>query len=253
MGNIVCDLDGVVYLAETGIPGAGEALTALERRGYRLIFATNSPIRTAAEVAQHIGAATGYSAREGQVLTASMAVVALLTPADGPVLVVGEGGLATTLVAAGLDLTDDPDRARCVVVGLDRRLTYDHLRAATSAVLAGARLVACNRDPTYPTESGLWPGGGAIVAAIETASGRVAEVAGKPYPPMTAALRPALGPGPTWVVGDRPETDLALGRGEGWITVLVLSGVVSDPATVPEALRPDLVLPSLAYLPALLP
>ncbi|MFH1330316.1 MAG: HAD-IIA family hydrolase [Actinomycetota bacterium] len=252
-GNVVCDLDGVVYLAETGIPGAGEALTALEGRGYRLIFATNAPMRTAAQVAEHIGAATGYPARAEQVINAAMAAAALLAPADGPVLVVGEGGLGPTLEQAGLELTDDPDRARTVVVGLDRKLTYDHLRAATRAVLGGARLVACNRDATYPTESGLWPGGGAIVAAIETATGRTAEVAGKPCPPMTSLIRRALGPGPTWVVGDRPETDLALGRDEGWATVLVLSGVVSDPRRVPDGLRPDLVLPSLAALPALLP
>jgi ribonucleotide monophosphatase NagD (HAD superfamily) len=70
---------------------------------------------------------------------------------------------------------------------------------------------------------------------------------------MTAAIRRALGPGPTWVVGDRPETDLALGADEGWATVLVLSGVVSNPGSVPESLRPDLVLPSLAALPGRLP
>jgi ribonucleotide monophosphatase NagD (HAD superfamily) len=113
--------------------------------------------------------------------------------------------------------------------------------------------VACNRDPTYPTETGLLPGGGAIAAAIEVASGRTAEIAGKPYAPMTGTIRRALGPGPTWVVGDRPETDLALGRDQGWTTVLVLSGVVTDPSTVAADLRPDLVLASLAELPARLP
>jgi len=113
--------------------------------------------------------------------------------------------------------------------------------------------VACNDDPTYPTETGLWPGGGAIAAAIETAAGRRAEVAGKPHAPMVEAVRAALGPGPTWVVGDRPETDMALGRVGGWGTVLVLSGVISDPRAVPAALRPDLVVALLADLPALLP
>ena len=252
-GNVVCDLDGVVYLSEAGIPGAGEALAALEQRGYRLVFATNAPIRTAAEVAQHVAAMTGYPAREEQVVTSAMAAAGMLGPGDAPVLVVGEGGLGPTLRAAGLELTTDPDRARSVVVGLDRRLTYDHLRAATRAVLRGARLVACNQDPTYPTETGLWPGGGAIAAAIETAGGRAAEVAGKPYAPMAEAVRRVLGPGPTWVVGDRPETDLALGRDEGWTTVLVLTGVVSDPGALSPELRPDLVLPSLAALPACLP
>jgi len=70
---------------------------------------------------------------------------------------------------------------------------------------------------------------------------------------MAALVGRALGPGPTWVVGDRPETDLALGRGQGWTTVLVLTGVVTDPDAVPPGLRPDLVLPSLAALPGFLP
>jgi HAD superfamily hydrolase (TIGR01450 family) len=252
-GNIVCDLDGVVYVGATSIPGAGEALGALEARGYRLIFATNAPIRTAAEVARHIAVVSGYPAREDQVITSGMAAAALLGSEGGPVLVIGESGLGATLAGAGLALTADPDAARAVVVGLDRELTFDHLAAATRAVLRGARLVACNRDATYPTESGLLPGGGAIAAAIEVAGGREAEVAGKPFAPMTAAIRRALGSGPTWVVGDRPETDLALGRDQGWTTVLVLSGVISDPAAVAEGLRPDLVLRSLADLPALLP
>ena len=252
-GNVVCDLDGVVYLSQTGIPGSGAALREIERRGYRLVFATNSPIRTPAEVAAHIAAVSGYPARTSQVITAAMAAATVLSAADDPVLVVGEGGLGATLEEAGLTLTEDPSRARAVVIGLDRKMTYDHLRRAVEAVRGGARLIGCNDDPTYPTETGLWPGGGAIMAAVETASARRAEVVGKPYPPMVALVRRALGPGPTWVVGDRPETDLALGRGQGWTTVLVLTGVVTGPDEVPPGLRPDLVLPSLADLPGILP
>jgi len=252
-GNIVCDLDGVVYVGATPIPGAAAALADLEERGYRLIFATNAPIRTAAEVARHIRVVGGYPATAEQVITSAMAAATVLGPGGGPVLVIGERGLGVTLAEAGLGLTADPDSARAVVVGLDRDLTFDHLAAATRAVLRGARFVACNRDATYPTETGLLPGGGAIAAAIEFAGGRTAEVAGKPYAPMADAIRRALGAGATWGVGDRPETDLALGRDQGWTTVLVLSGVVTDPAAVAEELRPDLVLPSLAALPAVLP
>jgi HAD superfamily hydrolase (TIGR01450 family) len=252
-GNIVCDLDGVVYLSETGIPGAGEALSALDQRGYHIVFATNAPIRTAGQVAAHIEQVSGYPARSHQVVTSAMALVGMLRPKDSPLLVVGEQGLAATLRQAGFDLSEDPASVRTVVVGLDRNLTYERLRRATTAVLGGARLLAGNRDATYPSDQGLLPGGGAIVAAVEAATGRRAEVAGKPFPPMRAEIRKALGPGPTWVVGDRPETDLELGRDEGWGTVLVLTGVVSDPAAVPSGLEPDLVLPSLADLPARLP
>lgn len=249
-GNVVCDLDGVVYLADTPVPGAGPALAEIDRRGYRLVFATNAPIRTPEGVAAHITSLTGYPAAASQVVTSAMVAAEMLSARDAPVLAVGEAGLGATLERAGLSLTADPGRARTVVVGLDRRLTYDHLRAASDALLRGARFVASNRDPTYPTESGPVPGGGAIVAALETATGRVAEVAGKPHPPMRDAILSRLGPGPTWLVGDRPETDLALGRGQGWTTVLVLTGVVGDPSEVPPELRPDVVLASIADLPA---
>lgn len=252
-GNVVCDLDGVVYLADAAVPGAGDSLATVEQRGYRVLFATNAPLRTPEAVAAHIAAVTGYPAAASQVVTSAAVAAEILSPADAPVLVVGEAGLSTTLSRHGLALTSDPDRARTVVVGLDRHLTYDHLRAASSALLGGARFVACNRDPTYPTERGLWPGGGALVAALETASGRRAEVVGKPEAPMREALRRRLSPGPTWVIGDRAETDLAIGREEGWTTVLVLTGVVAHPAQVPPGLQPDLVLSSLAELPAHLP
>ncbi len=252
-GNVVCDLDGVVYLSDTAVPGAGAALSEIDRRGYRLLFATNAPIRTPEAVALHITSVSGYPAAPDQVVTSAMAAAEVLSPADAPVLVVGEAGLGVTLQRSGFSLTEDPREARAVVVGLDRRLTYDHLRIAAQALLGGARFIASNRDPTYPTEFGPWPGGGAIVAALEAATGRTAEVVGKPHPPMRDAIRRRLGSGPTWVVGDRPETDLALGRAEGWTTVLVLTGVVEDPAQVPEALRPDLVLATIAELPAHLP
>lgn len=252
-GNVVCDLDGVVYLSDTAVLGAGAALSEIDRRGYRLVFATNAPIRTPEAVALHIASVSGYPATASQVVTSAMVAAEVLSPADAPVLVVGEADLGVTLQRSGLSLTEDPQQARTVVVGLDRRLTYDRLRIAAQALLGGARFVASNRDPSYPTESGPWPGGGAIVAALEAATGRTAEVVGKPHPPMRDAVRRRLGPGPTWVVGDRPETDLALGREEGWVTVLVLTGVVQDVAEVRQADRPDLVLATIADLPAHLP
>lgn len=252
-GNVVCDLDGVVYLADTAVPGAGRALTETARRGFGLLFATNAPLRTAAEVAGHISRLTGYPAREEQVVTSAMTAAEVLTPGDAPVLVVGESGLGRTLEEGGFALTSDPTAAHAVVVGLDRHLTYDVLRVAADAIRRGARFIATNRDPTYPTESGPWPGGGAVVAALEAATGRSAETVGKPHRPMREAVVRRLGPGPTWVVGDRPETDLALGKGEGWTTVLVLSGVTQDPEDVPAALRPDIVLSTIADLPGVLP
>jgi ribonucleotide monophosphatase NagD (HAD superfamily) len=116
--------------------------------------------------------------------------------------------------------------------------------------MRGARLIATNDDPTFPTEAGLWPGAGAILAAVERATGVVAEVAGKPFPPMRRLIHQNLGPGPVWVVGDRPDTDLALATAEpGWRSALVLTGV-SAGQTLDQA--PDLVADDLAEVARIL-
>ncbi|NIQ56034.1 MAG: HAD hydrolase-like protein, partial [Gemmatimonadetes bacterium] len=96
---------------------------------------------------------------------------------------------------------------------------------AARAVRAGARFVATNHDATYPTPDGLLPGAGSIVAAVEVASEREAEVAGKPHPPMRRLVRERCGGEEIWVVGDRIDTDLAMAFEEGWGTALVLTGV----------------------------
>jgi 4-nitrophenyl phosphatase len=251
-GNVVCDLDGVVFLGSEAIPGAGAALAAVRDGGFRVLFATNAATRTAAAAADRIHRVSGFPASAEQVVTSGMAAAAMIRRRDQPLLVAGEQGLVDTMREAGIEVTTDPARAGCVVVGLDRGFDYQRLHAASAAARNGARLIATNTDPTFPTPEGPAPGAGSLVAAVETASGRSAEPAGKPHDPMAQAVAERLGPGPTWMVGDRPETDLALAAGRGWIRVLVLSGVTNDPAGIPDELGPDHVLPDLAALPALL-
>ncbi len=251
-GNLVFDLDGVVYLDGSPIEGAGAALGALDGRGFRLLFVTNNSTRTAADVAAHITELTGFRADPNAVLTSGMAAAVVLEGRAGTVLVVGEAGLSATLGAAGYAVTDDPAAADAVVVGLDRAFDYARLRAAAAAVRGGALLVATNSDPTYPTREGLWPGGGSMVAAIETAAEATAEVAGKPHPTMRRLVGRHLGPGDTWVIGDRADTDLEMGRAEGWRRILVLSGATAGADGLDGPARPDLVLGSIAELPAAL-
>jgi 4-nitrophenyl phosphatase len=251
-GNLVCDLDGVVYIGGRPVPGAGRALTEIHGAGVRVVFATNAAIRTPAEVAERIERITGFTVDPDRVVTSAVAAASMIIPADLPVLVVGESGLVDTLADAGVAVTGDPAEARCVVVGLDRGFDYARLRGAAAAVRAGARLLATNTDATFPTQAGLWPGAGSLVAAVETAAGARAEVAGKPHEPMLTAIAGLLGPGPTWLVGDRPETDLALAACAGWTRVLVLTGVVKDPTDIEAALAPHHVLDTISDLPALL-
>ena len=251
-GNVVFDIDGCLVSAGVAIPGAAATIKDLDRLGVHWLIATNNSTRSAASVAEQL---THFLARPiptELVLTSADAVAGMLDANESPALVVGEGGLVETLIAGGIAVTEDPVAARSVVVGLDRRFDYELLHRAGRAAASGARLVATNADPTFPHPEGDRPGAGALLAAIEAIAGRKAEVAGKPFEPMRRLIASRLQPGPTWMVGDRASTDLALARAAGWIGVLVLTGVDRDPAAIPHKWRPDLVLESVADLPAAL-
>lgn len=229
MIQVVCDLDGVVYRGRRTIPGAPEAIIRLREGGGRILFATNNSTRTPRQAADHIATMTGVPCSVDEVCTSPEAALMMLGEDDAPAFVVGEAGIAEVLDEGAIPVTTDSAAARSVVVGLTSRIDYHWLADAADAVRRGARFVATNTDPTYPTEDGLLPGAGAIVAAISTAAGREPEVAGKPNPPMVDLVRSRLQPGPVWVIGDRVDTDMALARAGGWTAVLVSGGVTKDP------------------------
>lgn len=248
-GTIVCDLDGVLYIDKEGVPGAAAALRRLERQGFHLLFVTNNSTKTAETVVEHVAARTGYEVDIDAVVTSAMATATYLTGRARCCLVLGGPGLVHTLERFDFEVTEDWARADAVVTGLDLDLSYSRLTAAMSAIRNGAVFVATNTDDTYPTPDGLRPGGGSIAAAVATAGGRDPVVCGKPHEPIRRLVRERLVPGPVWTVGDRPETDLAMGRAEGWSKVLVLSGVTGDAAATPDDLRPDLVVDTIVDLP----
>ena len=247
-GTIVCDLDGVVYVEGVGLPGSGEALSRFTKSGFRVLFATNNSSRTVREVAERIEGLSGYRASEDQVVGSAEAAARLLGEERPQTLVVGGAGIREALTKHGIPQTDRHAEAEAVVMGLRMDLQYQELKDATLAVRRGARFIATNGDLTFPTPEGLVPGAGAMVAAVEAAAGIKAEVAGKPHAPMREAIKERLGSGPVWVVGDRPETDLAMARAEGWIPVLVLGGVTARMEDVPRDMAPDIVVASLFEL-----
>ena len=249
-GNLVCDLDGVVYRGRDPVPGSAAALAALKAAGWTILFCTNNSARSPEEVAARIRSITGYVSRADQVITSAAAAAALLAESRPLTFVLGGEGVRMALETEGIPVTSVGSEAGAVVVGLATGLTYDWLREASSAVMRGARFIATNDDPTFPAEDGLWPGAGSIVAAVERATGVPAEVAGKPFPPMRRLIHRNLGPGPVWVVGDRPDTDLALASAEpGWRSALVLTGV-STGQNLDSA--PDLVAADLAEVARIL-
>ena len=163
---------------------------------------------------------------EGHVYTCAMATARFLASQkpQGTAYVIGEGGLLTALHKNGFSIVDrDPDY---VVVGEGRNLNFEMAEAALRMILDGAKLIATNLDPNCPTQSGMRPGCGAIVAMLEAASGVKAFSVVKPSPIMLRAARKALGlsTAETAVIGDTMETDILGGLQVEYKTVLVSRG-----------------------------
>ena len=226
--TVLCDLDGVIYRGQRPLPGVPDALRRLQAADVEILYITNNSTRSPEDGAEKISRVTGVEVDPGQVLTSSLSAAAMLRPGDGPVLVVGEDGVFDAVTRAGLETTTDPLVARSVLVGLARDFTYDLLADASAAVRRGARFVATNTDSTFPTEDGVVPGAGAMVAAIAAAAQTDPVVAGKPYRPMRDLIR-SRGVGAAWIIGDRVDTDVALASDEpDWRSILVLTGVTGS-------------------------
>lgn len=250
--GLVCDLDGVVYRGSEPIPGSVEKLNELRAAGTRLVFATNNATATVGAYRARLNA-LGIGASDEEILTSAIVAGELVAERgwqDAATFLIGLDGIRAQLAAVGVRFVegDEARTADLVVTSGDWRFNYDALRTAAFALRNGAHFLATNDDLTYPAPEGLWPGAGSILAAVQAASGRTAEVVGKPYRPMMeAAQRRLEGCEHIAVVGDQPATDLAGGRLLGWTTILVLTGVTGASERVDPA--PDLVLPSLADLP----
>lgn len=248
-GTIIFDLDGVVYLGSERIDGAGEALADLQHVGWTLLFATNNASATQTSVCAKISDLTGFVPDPQSVVTCSMAAARYLQDRASSCFVVGEPGLRATLTEAGFDVVGARTRADAVVVGIDFGFTYATLAAASGAIRDGALFVATNTDATYPTPSGLAPGGGSIVASVATAAGVDPIVVGKPEQPMIALLAEQITSSDVWVIGDRPETDIAMAHAGKWRSILPLTGVVSDERQLQGRAQPDHVVDSIADVP----
>jgi 4-nitrophenyl phosphatase len=242
-GTWVIDLDGVVWLAGKPIPGVDEAVARLRGVGVRVLFATNNALPTRAELHRQL-AHCGVTAADDDLLRSADVAAGMLAPGSSAVVLGGDGVLEALAARGVVVVPEGP--ADAVVVGLTRDFTYEKLTRAVTAVRNGARLVGTNEDATYPTPEGLVPGAGAILAAVVTASGRPAEVAGKPHRPTADAIAARVGAGELRVmVGDRPSTDGALAAQLGIPFGLVLSGVTRKgeipPDADPAAVAPDLL------------
>ncbi|HVW46785.1 MAG TPA: HAD-IIA family hydrolase [Solirubrobacterales bacterium] len=256
--GFLVDLDGVVWIGRDPIPGSPEALATMLAAGKELVFVTNNPTKRPEAYAERL-AGLGVRVGPERVVTAGIVVARLAgeaVPAGATALVLGYEPLHDLVRGEGLRVIEDLDDAReaeVVVVSGFRDLTYAHLLAAKRALDAGAVLLATSRDATMPMPGGEWPGSGSILAAVEVASGKTAEIAGKPeHHLFDLALSRLDGAERVAMIGDRLSSDIAGGNAAGLDTILVLSGTSGstggseDPAKA--GVKPTLTVADLAAL-----
>jgi len=248
--GVVLDVDGTVVRGDEPIPGAAEGLDRLSTAGLDRLFVSNNPTKRPPAYAERLRRA-GFDAHPDEIVTAGTITTDYLADnhADDALFVVGEGALVEQLTDAGLTVATDETRADTVVVSIDRTFDYDRLCAALRACDDEAvTLVGTDPDMVIPAAEGDVPGSGAIINAVAGVVGRDPDVVlGKPSKPARRMIRDRLDlpPRDCLVVGDRLDTDIALGERAGMTTALVRTGVTDDRDLERSDVRPDYVLDSL--------
>ncbi len=255
---LLVDLDGVVYRGADPVPGVAAVLAERAARGDDVVYVTNNSMHYRADYVTRLRS-MGAPVDVDRIVSSARATAAYLRerhPDTHRVLAVGAGGLerelrdqgfdvvtaahaATRMAQEGIDGVAAAGAPDAVVVGLDPQVTYLRLAAAGDCIRAGARFVATNRDPVYPTERGLRPGAGAIVAAVEATSGVTPVSIGKPAPLLLELAAHAVGQEAkdAVMIGDGLLTDLAAANAVGARCVFMLTGVTTKAQV--EALPPE--------------
>ena len=241
--GFLIDMDGVIYGGDTLIPGATRFIESLMKENIPFTFMTNNSQRTPLETVRKLKR-LGIEVTEKHVYTSAMATgkfIAGQMP-NGTVYVLGEGGLQSSLHENGLTIVDsDPD---FVVLGEGRNFTLEMVQRAVDMILAGAKFITTNRDPSPKKKGWNNLGIAATTAMIEEATGTKAFVVGKPGPVMMRSARKFidLETADTVVIGDTMQTDIKGGVQMGYKTILVLTGISKKEDLSKYAYKPDLIV-----------
>ncbi len=247
---IILDMDGVLWRGSETIGDLPAIFSKMKQRNWKVILATNNATRSIAQYIEKFDN-LGVSLETWQVINSGQAAAHYLKqhyPQGGPLYIIGEEGLISTMAEAGFYHSEDHPLG--VLAGLNRQLTYEMLRKACLLIRSGVPFYGTNPDATFPSPEGLIPGAGTVIGAIEIASGIKAHLMGKPSPEMYRVALERLNalPSEILVIGDRLDTDIAGGQLLGCLTGMVLSGV----STLEDAHQwtppPDIIAEDLTCL-----
>ncbi len=247
----VIDMDGVLYRGDTVLPHVNDFLGVLNTHNVPYVLATNNSTRLPEQYVEKL-ASMGLVVTADRIQTSGQATAAWVKeryPRGTTVYVLGMNALETAVYGDGYFVRAGKD-AQVVVSGADFEMTYEKLRTAALAIRRGAAFVATNGDTTFPTEEGLIPGAGAILAALVAATSVTPEIIGKPSTGMLLQGAALLGsePAHTVMLGDRLDTDILAGQRAGFITMMVLTGVSTIDEVAASDLQPNVLLQDLAPL-----
>lgn len=242
----VFDLDGTIYLGDQLLPGAQDAVDKIRQAGRRAVFLTNKPLSTPEEYAGKL-TRLGLPTNEADVVNSARVSARFLSRKrpGARIFVLGEAALIRELAEVGLRFAQNPEETDVVLVSLDRTLSYDKLHFAYHAAKAGAEVWATNPDLVCPMPGDEIIDAGATIAAMEALLRRPIDgVIGKPSSIMIQTVVDVLGfpASECLMVGDRLETDIAMGKKAGMTTALVLTGVTDRKLLNGSDIRPDYVL-----------
>ena len=246
--QFIIDMDGVLYRGNKKIEGADRFIQFLQENNIPFILATNNSTKTRKMFSEKLEK-MGMHVEPERIITSSYVTAEILRweRKKSRAFVIGCAGIYDELERIGWGIVEMKEwrEAEYVIVGMDLELTYEKLKYGCLAINKGARFVATNDDKNFPSEEGLIPGAGSMIAALEPATGKKAKVMGKPNDPYVRIIKKVLPGGDYYVVGDRVETDMLLAEKLGAKKILVLSGVSREG-------RADMVVESVAELPDIL-
>lgn len=251
MKGYIFDLDGTIYLGDEIIEGAAETISMLKHNGHKVAFLTNKSIATRHDYYEKLNK-MNIDVKMSEIVNSNYIAALYLKQymKEGQsVFLIGEEALIQEIQDLRINVTNDPERASFVLIGWDRRFTYEKINAAFQAWKAGAKVIATNPDKTCPVKGGEIPDCGAMIGAIEGSIDEKIEIVGKPSEIMIDFVIENILKLPRencYMVGDRLETDIKMANDTGVKSILVMSGITDDEMLDSDRCHyPDYIMPNV--------